>query len=388
MNTFTKLKNLRVAIITHEYSTGPAHALEQYLLRKTQGLLFIAHPFVFAKEKRSHMRMYDKHGQLGKESFFPLYVSVQFINLIKDFFMTFWWSIRFGPYDLYIGNDNINASVGIILQKIRWVKKTVFYTIDYIPNRFSNSLLNRIYHAIDRFAVNNVDIIWNLSSIMEQERAKVGLNAPFIRKKQIVVPVGTDSIVQPLPFNKITRYGLVHMGYLTQKQGVQTVIRAIPSIVKRLQDFHFDIIGGGPMEGQLQQMVHEMHMTKYVTFHGFIKNHTDVEALLVKNAAAVAPYVNNPDNPVRFTDSGKVKACLAVGLPIIITKVPDIWKIIVREKAGIAVSDTPQSIADATVQLLTNEKLLRASRLNAQKLGKKYTWNKIFAKALFATLQT
>lgn len=386
MNIASNLRNLRVVIVTHEYATGPSHALEKYLQGKTSKLTFIAHPFVFAREKRSHVRIYGTRSLHVREVFFPWYVPIQSLNMIKDVLLTLWWCLRFGPIDLYVGVDNINAGVGVVLQKVGLAKKTVFYTIDYIPNRFDNSFLNTLYHRLDAFAVKNVDVVWNLSSIMERERAKRGLSSSEIRQKQKIVPMGIDATVAPLPFAEIKRYHMAHMGHLTRKQGVQLVIEAIPSIIKRIPRFHFNIIGGGPMEEELKKLARTLKVSKHITFYGFIQSHEEVEKLLALNSVSIAPYVDSYDNFVRYTDPGKVKAYLSVGLPIIITKIPDVWKEIVRKNVGIATDDSPEALAEATVRLLFNDKQLQAFRLAALKLGKKYTWDTIFAKALLSTL--
>lgn len=380
MNITSKLHSLRVVIVTHEYATGPSHALEMFLRGKVLRLAFIAHPFVFSKEKRSHMRISGR-----KESFFPLYIPLQSLNLIKDILLTLWWCVRFGPIDLYIGVDNINAGIGVVLQKVGLVKKTVFYTIDYIPNRFNNAFLNTVYHRMDAFAVKNVDVVWNLSSIMERERVKNGLSSSGIRKKQKIVPMGTDDTIIPLPFAETKRYHMAHMGHLTRKQGVQLVIGAIPSIIKRIPRFHFNIIGGGPMEEELKRLAHKLKVSKYITFYGFIERHEKVEQLLATNSISIAPYVDSQENFVRYTDPGKVKAYLAVGLPIIITKVPDVWKEIVRSRAGIATKDTPKALGEAISSLLSDEKKLRQYRAQAIMLGRQYQWTKIFNKALRQT---
>ena len=386
-NIISDFRKLRVIIVTHEYATGPTHALEKYLRGKVHKLAFIAHPFVFAGEKRSHMRFYKDKSTVSKEIFFPWYAPLQSINIIKDVLMTLWWCIRFGPVDLYVGADNVNACVGVILQKIGLVKITIFYTIDYIPHRFENPLFNSFYHFLDRFAVYNATIVWNLSAVMDRERARAGMIAPALRKKQIVVPMGTDNTVAPAPFDKMKRFHLAHMGHLTKKQGVQLVIEAIPFIVKRLPQFHFDVIGGGPMESVLRQRVNQLHINRFVTFYGFIENHDEVELLLAQCALSVAPYVDTPDNFVRYGNSGKLKAYLAVGLPIVLTKVPDVWKEIVDNKAGIAVADTPEALAEGIVKLLSDEKRLREYRENAVKLGQKYAWANVFTKAFTQTLR-
>ena len=381
-----KLKKLNVVIVTHEYATGPTHALEKNLQGKVRRLAFIAHPFVFAREKRSHMRSYKGATPEVKEIFFPWYVQLQPLNIIKDFFLTLWWCIRFGRVDLYIGADNVNACTGLLLQAMGLVKKTVFYTIDYIPRRFENPLLNSFYHFLDRFAVTRADIVWNLSAVMAGERVRSGVTAPVLRKKQIVVPMGTDNTVAPVPFNKMKRYHLVHMGHLTKKQGVQLIIEAIPEVVKQLPRFHFDIIGGGPMENVLRGRVRQLHINRFVTFYGFIENHDDVESRLAGCALATAPYVDSSDNFVRYTDSGKIKAYLSVGLPIVMTKTADVWKTIVASNAGIAVADTPEALTEGIVGLLSDGKRLAEYRKNAVKLGRTYAWTNVFSQALARTI--
>ena len=197
--------------------------------------------------------------------------------------------------------------------------------------------------------------------------------------------MGTDNSVAPVPFEKMKRYHLAHMGHLTKKQGVQLVIEAIPSIVKQLPQFHFDIIGAGPMESELKLRVGKLRINRFVTFYGYIDNHDEVELLLSRCALSVAPYVDTPDNFVRYTDSGKLKAFLAVGLPVVLTMVPDVWTEIVKHKAGITVADTPDALSEGIIRLLSDGKRLREYREHAVRLGRTYAWTNVFAKALRQT---
>ncbi len=381
MNTISRLRHLRILISTHEYATGPSHALEHYLIGKTDSLIFLAHPFVFSKDKRSHKRVYMKGKLSGAEVFFPLYIPIQILNIFKDIILTFLWSLDQKHVDLYVGADVFNACVGVLLQKIGRVEKTVFYTIDYIPKRFNNKILNHLYHALDAFAVKNVDYVWNLSSIMAEERMKVGLRGSEIQKKQLIVPVGTDTVIKPKQLLKSHRHHVAHMGHLTYKQGVQSLISAIPYILLQLPDFHLNIIGGGPMEQELREQAKKMRVMKYVTFYGFIADHNKVERFLAENAIGVAPYLDIEDNFVRYTDPGKVKAYLAAGLPIVITKVPAVWKTLVQKKAGVVVnSDDPKVLGQTIVEFLSDQEKLQIYRENAAALSKKYLWSTIFTK--------
>src|SRR5579859_67474 len=385
MNINDKLCQSRVVIVSHVYATGPCHSLEQYLRGKATELFFIGHPFVFAKEKESQLRVYDSAGKLVKEKKSPIIVPNQTLSIVKEAILTFLWIVKNGKFDVYIGVDAANTFVGVWLKKFGFVKKVILYTIDYVPQRFPNPLLNSIYHFLDQYAIEHSDTVWNLSSIMVSEREKHGID-PRYRDKQIVVPVGTETEVTQMPFNKIKKFSVGHIGHIVKKQGVQLLIEAIPEIVKKIPQFHAEIIGTGEYVPEVEALAKKLDVSKYVTFHGFIQSHTEAEKLLAQCAIGVAPYEDTPDNFVRYTDPGKVKAYLAVGLPVIITKVPAIAEEIATRKAGFAVDYDKHELAQAIIHLLSNEKTLQLFRKNAAVMGEEYQWDKIFHRAFSASL--
>ena len=380
------LTNKKVAIVSHIYATGPTHALENYLIGKVKKLIFIGHPFVFAKDTRSHMRVYKDRKKKFVNTYLPLKVPNQLFSLIKDNIFTVYWIIENGPVDVYIGADCFNGSVGIFLKKIGLVKKTVFWTIDYIPNRFHNKLMNSIYHYLDTYCVKESDMVWNLSQVMVTEREKKGVPEEY-RTKQIVVPMGTEGNITSVPFSKIKRHTAVHMGHLIPKQGVQLIIEAIPDIVKQVPQFHLDIIGSGNYEDDLKDLAEKYKVNKYITWYGFVKNHTEVQKMLSYGAFGLAPYLNTKDNYIQYTDPGKVKAYLAAGLPIIITKMTQIADEINDRTCGVAIKYDKKEFVNASIRLLTDDNLLKQMKKNVVIMSKDYSWEKIFSSALQQTLQ-
>lgn len=378
MNSKNNLQYKKVIISTHVYATGPSHSLENYLSNKTEKLLFIGHPFVYAKDTRSYLNLY-KNGSLVKTVYFPKVSKNQFLSQIKDSLLNIFLVAKNGRFDLFVGVDSSNATIGIILKKMGLVKTVIYYTIDYVPKRFNNQLINSFYHQMDGFSVKHSDYVWNLSSVMVGEREKRGISHEY-RLKQLVVPIGTDTVKIDSSI-KTQKHHVAHMGHLLKKQGVQLVIDAIPIIIKKVPAFHLEIIGGGEYEDNLKAQVKKMKIDKYVTFHGFIKNHKDVEKLLMKCEFGVAPYTDEVDNYVRYTDPGKVKAYLAVGLPVVITKVPDVYRYLENHKCGIAVEYKKEALAQAIVTLLLDRKKLELYKKNALLAAKEFSWEKIFSKA-------
>lgn len=379
------LKNSSFLIVTHVYTTGPSFRLEEYLHKKVKNLTFIGHPFSYAKDTRSFLRLY-KNGKLIKEKKFVEWKGPDIFFYFKDIFLTLWWTLRFSSkVNCYIGVDNLNAFSGFLLKIIGKVGYLIFYTIDYVPNRFENKVLNSIYHFLDRFAVKKSDKVWNLSSIMTDEREKRGINIRY-RNKQIVVPIGTSMQSKLIKDSDRDRYQIVHMGHLLEKQGVEKLIEAMKDVIEKVPKAHLLVVGGGPLETKLKKDVIRLKLQKYVRFTGFIKEFSEVERMLQASAIAVAPYLDSKDTYTRYTDPGKPKDYLANGLPVVITKVPQIAYEIEKNECGIAINDDKKELAKALIVLLTNDKMLNEFRKNTLKMAKNYTWDKIFDKAIKQTL--
>lgn len=379
------LKNSSFLIVTHVYATGPAFKLEEYLQKKAKYLIFIGHPFSYTKDTRSFLRIYN-NGKLVKENKFIKWKGPEITFYFKDIFLTLWWVLKFSSkIDYFMGVDNLNAFSGFVLRLTGKVKHVVFYTIDYVPNRFENKTLNSIYHYLDRFAVRKSDRVWNLSPIMVSEREKRGVAAKY-RDKQIVVPIGTTMPKNVKVSLKKDRYRIVHMGHLLEKQGVEKLIEAMRDVVKKVPKANLLIVGGGPLEEKLKKDVIRFKLQKYVKFTGFVKEFSEVEKMLKTSSIAVAPYLDTKDTYTRYTDPGKPKDYLANGLPVVITKVPQVAYEIDKNKCGIAINDDKKELTEVLIKLLTDERLQLEFRKNAIKMARKYTWDKIFDKALKQTL--
>lgn len=381
-----RMQDKTFLIVTHVYATGPAFKLEEYLNKQSiKTLIFIGHPFPYAKDKRSFLRIYS-YGQLIYEEKFINWLGPELLFYGKDLLLTIWWSLRYkGKIDYFIGVDNLNAFAGYILRRIGKVKWAIFYTIDYIPRRFEINILNSIYHFLDRHAVEKSDKVWNLSSVMVAEREKRGVSAKY-RDKQITVPIGTDIISNKQSFKMIDKYKIVFMGHLRKGQGIDLLIKAMIDVVKRIPKAHLVIIGGGPLEDKYRKMVKLKKLEKHISFSGFINDFREVQKLLSDAAVAVAPYVDDSNTYTRYTDPGKPKDYLASGIPVVITKVPQVAFEIEKNKCGFAIDYDRTQLVEILVELLSNNNLREEMRKNALKMAKKYAWAKVFTNALRQTL--
>lgn len=379
------LKDLSFVIVTHVYASGPSFRLEEYLKDKVKILIFIGHPFSFSKDTRSFLRIYNK-GLLVEEKKFKSWKGSEISFYIKDLFLTMWWYLKYSKKtDYFIGVNNFNVFAGILLSIFLSVGRIIFYTIDYVPKRFENPILNSIYHFLDRTAVSKSHKVWNLSNIMVSQREKSGVSEKY-KDKQIEVPIGTDTKDNPLSFDKIDRNKIVFLGHLRDGQGIELLVSAMAEVVKKVKNAHLLIVGGGILEKSLKSKIKSFGLDKKIKITGFVKEYHDVKEFMRDGAIAVAPYVDDEKTYTRYTDPGKPKDYLAAGMPVIITKVPQVAFLIEKNKCGIAIDYNKNKLVDSLIELLTNDAKYKEFRRNAFNFAKKYTWEKVFRDALSKTL--
>ncbi len=381
-----KIKNINIVIATHVGATGPPQDLRDYLLKNSvRELLFIGHPLYFnINLKGSGYDLY-KHGLLDISKYGVIKRSNQLVEYTKTIMLNIFYVIIFKKrYELYFGVDNLNAFAGILLKKMGLIKKVIYYVIDYNPKRFSNKIINWVYHKIDQFCVKYSDETWNLSPRMEEARKEY---FKFSGGNQKVVPVGVwFNRIKRKDFSDIEKFTLVFMGSITEKQGIQNILEIIPRIIKNILEFRFLIIGTGEYISNLKILSKRLKIEKYIKFTGYIRRHEDIEDMLLSCTLAIAPYERyDKEGNLTFTyfaDPSKIKVYMACGLPVLLTDISYNAKEIKKKDCGIIIDCDKEIIFEAIIKLMKNEERLRQIRNNAINYTKKFDWNLIFQKNL------
>ena len=378
------LKDKKIVLVTHILADGAPTDLKKYLIPRINRFLFIGHPFSFAKDKRSFFEFYKDHKIIKSKRIRDYYLP-EIIRYIQDFFLTIYWVIKTPlEFDFYIGADNLNALAGIVLRYFEQVKRVIYYTIDYSPQRFENPILNKIYHFIERYCACRADLVWNISPRIQEGRLKNGLN-PRKAAEYTIVPQGVwYSRIKRLPFGKIEKHTLVFMGHILEKQGIQYVLSAMPQIIKEIPDFKFLVIGSGEYLNELKNKVKELNIEDYVEFTGYVENHRGVENMIAKSALAIALYEKGDKGRdlAYYADPGKIKVYLGAGTPVLLTDVSFNAREIEKSKCGVIVGYDKNQVASAVVELMKDERKLKQYRENAANYAKQFDWNLIFEENL------
>jgi glycosyltransferase involved in cell wall biosynthesis len=380
------IENQRVIIVAHYLLYGAAHALRDYLISQNiEKLLCVFLPL--ATQRNTSLIEYKKSKinkmKVGGKKDYNRSLNLGPLDYLIDIFQTFWFVYSKEKYQVYFGFDCLNCLTGLFLKKIKKVDRVIFYSIDFVPIRFTNSLLNYIYHQIEIYCVKHADEVWNVSPRIATGREKF-LHVSAKKYKQTVVPIGVwnDRVVKR-DLRDSNKHQLLFMGHILEKQGVQKVLEALPLVIKKIPDVHLTIVGDGEYAAILRDMVRDLALEKHITFTGWIKKREVIDDMISESAVAIATYKPEKKQLYNFTyyaDPTKLKDYLSAGLPIILTDISYNAQEIAKRKCGILVEYKQKDIADAILRILKDEKILKDYRNNALSYAQEFDWNTIFAR--------
>ena len=383
-NSNLNLKNKKVIIVTHRSIMPciPGNDLLKFLVNHgCQEILYIRHPLLLLEESwKLTSSMQHVHGDkvLSKDA--PHFRMPEAFMYVKDFIYTLFWTLMTRQkYDLYFGINNLNALAGLILKRLGKVRKVVYYTIDLYPQRFGNRFINWLYHRLDNYCVDTCDETWNVSPFLVDYRLKKGLSKKS-KSKQFTVPIGIwYDEMERIPDSKIKKTTIAYVGHLKALYGLDLAVKALPKIKKKVPKIHLDIVGGGEQREELEKLAKKLGVLENMTFYGW-KEKKEAERIISFSRMGLAPFNTKVDEKIKNADPAKIKDYLALGLPVITTDAPLTASEIENTKCGIVIDFTPESMAEAVINLLSNKKRWSQYRKNALSYVQKFDWNNLFSK--------
>jgi len=382
-----KFTDLNFLIITHTFATGPTQELRDFFIKNKIRFSFLEHPFSYNKIQPCSKILFFIGGEEIK-CFKGIEIKgPEVFYFIKDFFYTLYFVIKTKEkYDICISADNLNSFSAYFLKKLGYIDKLIYWTIDYTPRRFKNSILNKIYHWIDKFCCYHSDLIWSSSERMKEARRKNGANIKRCAEEVIVGDGCHFDEIKRVPDEQVDRFRLVFMGHLVRGKGIDLIIDSMPYLLQKYPQATLTIIGTGPEEKNLKNLVDKLNIQNEVIFTGFVKEHKDLEKIITSCGIALAPYLPDPNSYTFFSDVGKVKIYLACGLPVLLTDVPEIAKEIEKNGAGLIFNYERKDFIKKLQCLLEREDVYFQYRNKAIQMASELSWDVIFNKAMQETI--
>jgi glycosyltransferase involved in cell wall biosynthesis len=166
---------------------------------------------------------------------------------------------------------------------------------------------------------------------------------------------------------------------LRRGKGHDTLIDAVPSVLRRFPDATFTLAGGGPERTRLTSHAARRGVADAIAWLG---HRDDVETL-----AAAADIFVLPSRSEAFPNA--LLEAMAAGLPAVATSVGGIPEIVDDGRTGLLIRrDDPVELADALCRLMSDEPLAAALGAAArQRIRANYSFERMTAQfeALYAT---
>lgn len=363
-------------IAANVFADGPAQALRDFLIdRSARRVVTIFHPLVAESDGVHTFTTYENGKVTTRTTTLPF--RPPFTYLLDPFL-----PLRIPKSDAWFGFNNLMCVRGVTRRFLRRDRRVYYWSVDFVPDRFGNSVSTLAYEALDRWISRRADVRIELSEAAAKAREQ-RLAGKSGRREALIVPMG--AWIDRVPVTEATArksHSVVYMGHLVPRQGVSILIRAIAELLRRGYDVGGEVIGGGPQQDELRALTEEMGLTDAIRFHGFVEDHREVERLLASCSIAVAPYVEDPSSFTRYADPGKLKAYLAAGLPIVMTSVPPNAQQLADSGAATVVPGTVEGFAGGIDRLIREPAVWETSREAALRYAQTFDWNRILSDAL------
>jgi glycosyltransferase involved in cell wall biosynthesis len=228
--------------------------------------------------------------------------------------------------------------------------------------------------------VNNAKKTITNSSATRDSCLEIGLNGDNIQ----VIPFGVDtSFFKPLkPPKNEDKFQVLSVGYLIERKGFEYLIRAMKEVLVKHRNVKLKIVGSGPLEGKLKNLITELELENEVEI---IKNVSDEELLRLYNLSDLFVLPSIIDSEGNTEGLGVVLLeAMACGLPVIGSDVGGIPDIIENNVTGILVPEKEVlELTNAIYILIEDEKLREKIVANVcNSVHDKFRWEKIAAEYL------
>jgi glycosyltransferase involved in cell wall biosynthesis len=240
---------------------------------------------------------------------------------------------KYGKIDYFFSVNAFAVAVGILLQKLGIVRKTVFWVWDYYPMNhpsWSVKISRWLYWQFDKIAT-YADRVVYLNNRLAGVRIEKGLISK--KSKYFIAPIGMGE-VSPKRNKNLDKIRIGFIGVLKRSQGIDMLMDSAEYLSTHFKDLTYEIIGSGPDELYFKNLA-KRSPVKF-NFYGWVTE-TKFRSILLNCTLGIAPYTPEDSNVSRYGDPGKIKRYMEFNLPAIMTDVFEFSQELEKSGAGIVI---------------------------------------------------
>jgi len=202
-------------------------------------------------------------------------------------------------------------------------------------------------------------------------------------KITVVMNVADDSIfyrdaVTERPREDDGCFRLIYHGTLTQRYGIDLVLRAVNMVRKEIPKIHLKIHGGGEYRDALMKLADELDMNDTVNFSNTYVPSAELPNLIGAAHVGFVPYRRNI-----FTDGilpTKLMEYAALGIPAIVARTPAIEAYFDNTMVEYFTPEDVNELAACILKLYHNPTYRATLAKNSDVFNQRYNWTRLSAK--------
>lgn len=223
-----------------------------------------------------------------------------------------------------------------------------------------NTLFGKVYARYRNRMLSYVDHFFPVSNYTASLLTERGIDPQKIE----VVPNGTDpEHFYPMDDNLREELGLQNKKILltttrlVSRKGVDTVIKALPEVIKEHPEVVYLVVGDGEFKPQLVELVEELRLQDYVRFEGKVPHEDLIKYYNTCDIFLMPSKTEIPDVEGFGLVFLEANACEK---PVIGSKAGGIPDAVIHEQTGLLVEEqNPEELAQAVKRLLKNPEFAR-----------------------------
>ena len=254
--------------------------------------------------------------------------------------------------------------------------KVVFHLLDHTPGVYADHFkvgakhpVVRLFSMIEKTCARWADHIITTQSTSKDLLVKSGIRASKIT---VILNVPDEDVFKQMSktVNNNNHFSLITHGTLVERYRVQTLIKAVPMLIKEIPELKVKIVGDGEYQSKLEELARATGVREYVDFVGRVPFKEIPAQIAQANIGIVAiPTGMNPAIPLKLLEY------LAMGKPTVVNTFPTIQAYFDESSMMFFKPDDENDLARCVLELYRNPEKRAALATAGTAVYQKYRWS-------------
>lgn len=254
--------------------------------------------------------------------------------------------------------------------------KVIFYMFEKSEALFTESfglsrkhIFTKIYNFITRMSAAYADHVIATDVVVQQQLSEYYGIRP--EKVSLVLNVVDESVFS-LESESVPRdnhsFRIVIVSMVLERYGIQTMIKAIPLLLKDIPDLKLDIVGDGEYLPHVKSIAQGLNVAEYINFTGDIP-YEEVPPYIAHADVCVAPMINDVGTP------NKVLEYFAMGKATVSSYLPGLMALVSNDCLLYFEPDNEADLAQRILELYRDREKMAAIGRSAREFYNQHRWS-------------